>query len=314
MPAWSAFACPTCHANLEHRNPALGQSPELTDELFCAAEGLSFQRSGGIWRFISTERATHYHQFKVEYENIRLAEGRGSRDASYYRALPRQDLSGSMSVDWQIRATSFDTMLQQVVMPLEANGRSLAILDLGAGNGWLSNHLAKRGHQVAAVDLLDNDFDGLACAQYFQTEFTPVQAEFDLLPFPNNTADLVIFNASLHYSTNIQASLVEALRVLRATGKLIILDSPVYHTGSSGQKMVQERETHFQERFGFPSNTLQSENYLTYQLLKTLAAPLALQWKFITPFYGLRWMLRPLKAWLRANREPAKFHIIVGSR
>jgi len=30
------------------------------------------------------------------------------------------------------------------------------------------------------------------------------------------------------------------------------------------------------------------------------------------PFYGLGWLLRPLKAFLTRKREPAKFHLIAG--
>jgi len=313
MPVWVAFACPNCHGTLEQSAP---------DELLCAAEGLTFSRVDGIWRFLSTEQTEHYRQFALEYEIIRRAEGRGPRDSAYYRALPYQDLSGKMSADWRIRARSFDALIMQVVRPLEQSERRLTALDLGAGNCWLSHRLALRGQRVAAVDLLDNDFDGLACASYYEygtvlpveTGFTPVQAEFDRLPFPDDSADLVIFNASLHYSVNIRATLAEALRVLAEDGSLVVLDSPVYRDAGSGQKMVQEREARFKKRFGFPSNALPSENFLTYPFLKTLETQLSIRWQLITPFYGLGWILRPLKAALRASREPAKFHIIVGHK
>jgi len=313
MPVWVAFACPNCHGTLEQSAP---------DELLCAAEGLTFSRVNGIWHFLSAQRAEHYRQFSLEYETIRRAEGRGSQDSAYYRALPYQDLSAKMSADWRIRARSFDALIMQVVRPFEQPERRLAVLDLGAGNGWLSHRLALRGHRVAAVDLLDNDYDGLACAKYYEygtslpagAGFTPVQAEFDRLPFPDDSADLVIFNASLHYSVNIRATLAESLRVLAEDGSLVILDSPVYREADSGEKMVQEREARFKERFGFPSNALPSENFLTYPFLKTLETQLAIRWQLITPFYGLGWMLRPLKAALRATREPAKFHIIVGHK
>ncbi len=76
--------------------------------------------------------------------------------------------------------------------------------------------------------------------------------------------------------------------------------------------MVQEREEQFRTKYGFASDNLQSENYLTYARLEELAHELHLSWKFATPFYGLRWMLRPVIAALTRRREPAKFHLIVG--
>jgi hypothetical protein len=78
--------------------------------------------------------------------------------------------------------------------------------------------------------------------------------------------------------------------------------------------MVQEREEQFKQKYGFASDNLQSENYLTYTRLKELARELSLRWKFITPFYGLSWMFRPLLAKIRGRREPAKFHLLVGRK
>jgi hypothetical protein len=78
--------------------------------------------------------------------------------------------------------------------------------------------------------------------------------------------------------------------------------------------MVAEREAQFKERYGFASNNLESENYLTYARLKELAQELNIHWKFVTPFYGLGWMLRPMASFLLRRREPAKFHLIMGSK
>ena len=46
----------------------------------------------------------------------------------------------------------------------ERTERALRILDLGAGNGWMSYRLALQGHLPIAVDLLTNDRDGLGAA------------------------------------------------------------------------------------------------------------------------------------------------------
>jgi SAM-dependent methyltransferase len=297
-----SFACLRCHAPLEQTAP---------DELFCPADGLRLQCIDGVWRFLLPERADYFEKFIREYETVRRAEGRGSQDAAYYRALPYHDLSGKMTSDWRIRAASFDMLLKKVI---SVEKSSLRVLDLGAGNGWLSNQLAQCGHTVAAVDLMTNDFDGLGCWRFYNTNFTPVQAEYDHLPFVDGTVDLVIFNASLHYSVNIRETLAESLLVLDKAGKLVILDSPVYRDAGSGEKMVQERKSQFSKRYGFPSNALPSENYLTYSKLDELAAALKLKWQFFTPFYGFHWVLRPFLSKLRRTREPAKFHGIVGSR
>jgi len=301
-----AFTCPVCRVGLEAAGP---------EELCCSAEGISYRRVEGIWRFLPPERLAHFEQFAREYETVRLAEGRHSGDPAYYRSLPFRDLTGCNAVNWRIRAKSFQTLMDRCILPMEAKlGRSLRVLDLGAGSGWLSYHLAKRGHQAAAVDLLTNDFDGLGAHIHYDAPFTPVQAEFDHLPFADGQADLAIFNASLHYATDYAEVLSEALRVLRPEGVVAIVDSPVYHDASSGARMVREREAQFQREYGFASNSIPSESYLTYDRLEELARQLDLKWQMIEPFYGWRWALRPLRARLRGRREPARFMVILGGR
>jgi ubiquinone/menaquinone biosynthesis C-methylase UbiE/uncharacterized protein YbaR (Trm112 family) len=292
------LVCPRCKSELKQI---------LNNDLQCSKDGLIFQKVDGIWRFLLPERKEVYARFIRDYETVRRSEGRGSSDESYYRTLPYHATS-----DWKIRATSFDAFIKQVIVPRERAGKSLRILDLGAGNGWLSNRLASRGHEVSAVDLTVNDFDGLGCYRFYESTIISVQAEFDYLPFPDQSVDMVLFNTSLHYSVNYEQTLCEVLRVLNVGGKLIVLDSPVYRDAGSGSAMVREREEQFTKRYGFPSNNLQSENYLTYSRLQELAYKFNLKWKFITPFYGIKWKLRPIIVWLLGNREPARFHIIVG--
>ena len=300
------FICPRCQTALERKAP---------DRLTCPHDGLEFWNVDGIWRFLLPESEAHYARFIADYETVRRAEGRGSPSANYYRALPFKDLSGHFAADWAIRARSYNVLVKNVLThlqdPLE---RSLRIIDLGAGNGWLSNRLAAQGDRVIAVDLLVNDQDGLGAWKYYDQSFTLVQAEYNHLPIMDRYADAVIFNASFHYSEDYAKTLAEALRVLSKEGRIVIMDSPVYRRAASGEKMVEERQTEFKKKHGFASDNLQSENYLTYARLDELAERLHVTWKIMTPFYGLGWTFRPVVAMLLRRREPAKFHLIVGRK
>src|SRR6266508_78386 len=300
------FICPRCRTTLERKAP---------DRLTCPKDGLEFWQVDGIWRFLLPESEAHYSRFIKDYESIRQAEGRGSTSANYYRALPFKDLSGQFVNDWAIRARSYRVLVNNVLTrlqdPLE---RGLKIIDLGAGNGWLSNRLSAQGDRIIAVDLSVNEQDGLGAWKYYEHPFTPVQAEFNHLPVMDRFADAVIFNASFHYSEDYAETLREALRVLSPKGLIVIMDSPVYRRDEAGEKMVAEREAQFKTKYGFASDQLQSENYLTYRRLDELGRGLHIAWKRITPFYGLRWMFRPLVATLVRRREPAKFHLIVGRK
>ncbi len=72
-----------------------------------------------------------------------------------------------------------------------------------------------------------------------------------------------------------------------------------------------EREQQFTMKYGFPSDGLASENYLTYARLEELSRALNLDCQVLTPFYGLGWALRPWKARFLQRREPAKFHLVI---
>jgi SAM-dependent methyltransferase len=300
----SEFACPRCRGDLE----------KLAEgELHCLKDQITFKKVDGIWRFLLPERENHYARFISDYEAIRHSEGRGSPNPSYYRSLPFQDLSGRFSNDWKIRATSFRELERLTASYFHTN-QSIHMVDLGAGNGWLSNQIALRGHRVTAIDLLTNIEDGLGTWKYYESRFTPVQAEFVHLPFFDRSVSMVLFNASFHYSESYEQTLLEALRILQPDGLVVVMDSPVYHGAESGRQMALERKMDFISKHGFASDSIRSENYLTYDRMDELSRKMGVQWDHIRPFYGLRWVTRPWLAQLRRTREPAEFGLWVGRR
>ena len=77
--------------------------------------------------------------------------------------------------------------------------------------------------------------------------------------------------------------------------------------------MVIEKHAEFQRRYGFASDTLPSEEFLDLPMLRYLDETLSIDWKCFKPWYGWRWHLRPVKAWLHRRRPPSKFWILVGT-
>lgn len=252
-------------------------------------------------------------QFLEEYRCIRHAEGRGSDDSAYYAALPFADLTGRNCAMWQMRAKSYRYLERRVLRPMEtAAKRPLDILDLGAGNCWMSYRLSLRNDRPFALDIFSDSQDGLRAARHYPCSIPAVEADFHLLPFRENSFDLAIYNSSLHYSTNYASALSEAQRCLRKSGALVVLDSPVYRKREHGERMARERHNEFQKRYGFRSDAIPSIEFLDESTLKTLARSLRLQWKIHRPWYGVRWHLRPWKARLQRRRPPSRFWILVG--
>lgn len=282
--------------------------------LQCPCCGFAMKLSNGIIDALSSERAAYYARFQRDYEQIRSAEGRGSTGEDFYLALPYRDLSGRNSRQWQIRARSFDYLTRHV-LPQLPPGHGGRILDLGAGNCWMSFRLALAGYRPVAVDLLTNDSDGLGAAEHYR-DFLPepfprFRAEMGHLPFQDGQFDAVIFNASFHYSEDYQTTLHDALRCVRDGGLVIISDTPWYSREESGHQMLQERRAAFLRRFGTASNSISSLEYLTDERMHSLEAKLAIRWSMHRPQYGFRWTMRPLAAKLRRRREPSQFRIYV---
>jgi SAM-dependent methyltransferase len=302
--------CPRCRGWIA----SLSQANVVDTILVCSDCCLKLSREGGIWRALLPERVPHYSRFIRDYESIRAAEGRGSTDAEYYLALPYSDLSGKNSQQWIIRAKTFRYIERHILPSLRPDNRErLRILDLGAGNGWMSYRLALEGHAPVAADLLINDRDGLGAAIHYQkyltTLFPRVQTELDALPFPDDAFDLVIFNASLHYSEDYEKTIAEALRCTRAGGTILIADTPWYSNEASGQRMVLERRRTFTQLYGIASDGLNSLEFLTNQRLQRLEACFDLRWQTHTPSYGIRWLMRPIVAKIQGRREPSQFRI-----
>jgi uncharacterized protein YbaR (Trm112 family) len=133
------FVCPVCR----------GVLAQVGEVLRCPVDELTFVCEAGIWRFLPPERAAALAQFRQEYETVRRQEGRGSDDPAFYRALPFV-----ADPAWAGRGHSYKGLLAQVIRPFAQKAqRPLRILDVGAGNGWLSHRLAAEGHVLTAVDL-----------------------------------------------------------------------------------------------------------------------------------------------------------------
>jgi SAM-dependent methyltransferase len=252
-------------------------------------------------------------QFLKDYSRIRRAEGRGSSDPEYYRALPYRDITGKNAAQWAIRAKSY-RHFEELVLPVieQEAGRPLDILDLGAGNGWMSYRLSLRKHRLVALDIFADQSDGLRAARYYPVPFPCVEAEFDQLPFADESVDLVIYNSSLHYSTDYHRTLGEARRCLRRQGRFVIVDSPVYKCPEHGVRMRNERHEQFERQYGFRSDSLPSIEFFDEATLDRLARELNIEWTRTRPWYGVGWALRPLKARLHSRRPPSQFLILTG--
>jgi SAM-dependent methyltransferase len=300
--------CPRCGGWIGH----LPDTNAADVALICSDCYLKLETEHGIWKSLLSERSAHFSSLMKDDQYNPLAEDRGS--AEYYLALPYRDLSGRDSQQWAVRSRTF-RYIRRHILPgiLPKHDKQLRILDLGAGNGWLSYRLALAGHAPIAVDLLTNDRDGLEAAVHYKKHLTTLfprfQADFDTLPFVDDEFDLVIYNDSFHYSQNYERTLAEALRCTRADGTVIIAGTPWYSNEEDGQQMLCERREAYTRRYGLPADEINSLEYLTDRRLQHMEASFGIHWQRHTPNFGVYGLMRPLLARLQGTQEPPQLRI-----
>jgi SAM-dependent methyltransferase len=257
--------------------------------------------------------------FAAAYADHRAAEGRQLSQADLL-ALPWLR-EGPHAGQWAVRARTFEAFVGRVLEPMaDMWGRTLTVLDLGAGSGWLSHRVARMGHRAVAIDIRPDDVDGLGAAdrlvRHSEVKFERILASFDAIPLADRTADITLFNASLHYAVDLATVLREAHRVTKRGGKIAILDSPFYRRERSGQAMVAEKRGRASEWFGEHAETLtslDSVEFLTASRLRAASDGLNIQWRRHRVRYPLRYELRPVTAVLRNRRTPSRFDLWTAS-
>ena len=103
---------------------------------------------------------------------------------------------------------------------------AITIVDLGAGEGMISQLLADRAKKVICVDSsksmvrLGKDLakrKGLSNLEY-------KLGDLESIPLSSNSVDLALMSQSLHHAPRPDIALTEAFRVLKPGGRLIVID------------------------------------------------------------------------------------------
>ena len=264
--------------------------------------------------------ASALQRFAEDYAVHRQAEGRGYAGEELF-ALPYVE-TGPLVGQWAVRARSFETFVTHLIRPMAViAGRPLQVLDLGAGNGWLSYRIALDGHFTTALDIREDEVDGLGAGRPFlqraNARMRIAVAGFEDIPAADASFDIAVFNASLHYATDLATVLAEAARVVRPGGRLAILDSPFYRREADGLAMVAEKSASAPQRFGTRAEALMALpfiEFLTPERLATASAAIGMAWRRRRVRYPLWYELRPLEAQLRGARTPSRFDLWIGSR
>jgi ArsR family transcriptional regulator len=131
----------------------------------------------------------------------------------------------------------------------------LVIADLGAGEGTVSQLLARRTERVIAVDNSDRmvEYGAALAREHGVGNLEYRKGDLEALPIEDASVDVALFSQSLHHAQHPPRALREAHRILKRPGRILVLDLVRHH-------FEQARELYADLWLGFTAAEL--ERYL----------------------------------------------------
>jgi ArsR family transcriptional regulator len=122
------------------------------------------------------------------------------------------------------------------------------VADLGAGEGTLSQLLAKRAKKVIAVDNSEKmvKFGARLARQHGFTNLEYRLGDLEAPPVADDSVDLALLSQALHHSEHPERTLQAAHRMLHAGGRIVILDL-LQHQFEEARELYADRWLGFSE-------------------------------------------------------------------
>ena len=103
---------------------------------------------------------------------------------------------------------------------------AITIADLGAGEGLVSQLLARRAKQIWCIDNSSRMVEvGTELARKNSLDnLTYKLGDIEQVPLPDKSVDLAILSQALHHAQHPQVAVDEAFRILKPGGQILVLD------------------------------------------------------------------------------------------
>lgn len=179
------------------------------------------------------------------YLKVRKKEGRIYSD-EIVKHLPEVPTKNEYYKEWQIRKKSINKIKRYISL----KNSGLNILDLGCGNGWMSNKLAYNNNNVFALDLNLPELE--QGARVFSDNFNLHFIYGDIFEdvFPENSFDIITAASSVQYFKDLKKLISRLKTLLKNEGEIHLIDSNLYT--EKNINAAKKRTEIYYENLGFP--------------------------------------------------------------
>ena len=192
------------------------------------------------------ETVLNHASFEDSYLAVRKKENRLYPD-DIVKVLPYYSGDARLNEEWKVRQRSLKSFLQY----LNQTKPRKTILELGCGNGWFSNQLARHtSSEIVGVDINKTEIEQAARVFADTSNVTFLLGDIMELSLFRNTFDLIILASSMQYFKEINSLVHQLLDMLSGNGEIHIIDSPVY----ANHKVSEAQERSDKYFKGFNSN------------------------------------------------------------
>jgi len=178
------------------------------------------------------------------YINLRKKEGRLYNNDEL-KVLPDVKDGHPLRIEWEIRKKTAQKLISYFSGFKEKN-----ILEIGCGNGWLSNMIAeKTDNNITALDL--NEFELKQAANVFRNKGKLTFIYGNILEniFTQNSFDFILFAGSIQYFNNLPELFNRLFNYLANVGEIHIVDSNFYKKNEIQQAKMRTKK--YYESVGF---------------------------------------------------------------
>lgn len=144
--------------------------------------------------------------------------------------MSSKDYFDQVAPQWDsLRQAFFSDRVREKAYAVVGVREGAVAADIGAGTGFMTEGLLRRGLQVIAVDpsqaMLAEIERKFAAAEGIECRL----GEADRLPIPDETVDYVFANMVLHHVEKPPQAIKEMVRILKPGGRLVATDLDEHH-------------------------------------------------------------------------------------